>query len=121
MGESGRGSRNWHLVLALTGVFIVLVEGRMAMELVFRWHSYFLSSAYHKGNMFFYILTMILIPGPLVIGVWEIQTIEKNMRGLGADDKAISSRQKALIDILIISYMILTLCVGAISDLIPAP
>jgi hypothetical protein len=64
---------------------------------------------------------MILIPCPWVISIGEIRNIEKKMRMLGADEEAIASRQKAMFDILFISYMVLMLCVEAMSGLLPQP
>jgi hypothetical protein len=119
-GNRGK-SRDWVRTSTFLGVLVALVEWMMVNELVFRWHSYFLASAHNKVQIYLYIFTMILIPCPWVISIGEIRNIEKKMRMLGADEEAIASRQKAMFDILFISYMVLMLCVEAMSGLLPQP
>ena len=114
-------SRNWPRAAVVLGFFVAVVEGLMVNELVFRWHSYFLTSAHNRVQIYTYIFTMILVPAPLVSGVLELRSTGKKMRGLGADDEAVASRQKAIFDILFISYMVLILCVEAMSGLLQQP
>jgi len=69
---------------------MILAEVRMVMELVFRLHSYFLSSVHNKGNMLFFIFAMVIIPWPLLGSALEFRKNEKVLRSLGADEKVIS-------------------------------
>jgi hypothetical protein len=119
--ESRAKSVGWGLSSFLLVVLMLCVEGRFANELWSRLHSYFLSSTRHKGDLVFFIATMLFIPVPLLIGFSEVRATGKTLGSLGVDEKAISSRQSSIMGILFFSYMTLNLCVGAISDLLPLP
>jgi len=121
MGDGGNRWKGWLLASAFPVVFIILTELKFELELEFRYHTYFLSSNYHQRQLVIFILSMILIPGPLVVAILESLSIEKKMRSLGADENSIGSLWKSMGSILGISYMILMLCVGSMSDLLPLP
>ena len=118
MEESGRRWRGWLLALVSPGIVAALVEAMMANELIFRLHSNLVSSAYHTGQIRIYIFTMILVPTLMVTAVLEFRDLEKNMLGLGADEKAISALRKTMRNILVTSYFTLALCVEVMSGLL---
>src|ERR1035438_247415 len=107
MKEKGRNWLGWFLAAAFPLVFMLLVEANMANELFYRWHSYFLTSTYHRNQLFLFIGAMLLIPMPLIVGMLAFLGIENKMRDLGADKKAIESLQMTMLQIYMISYMLL--------------
>lgn len=121
MKESLRQWRDWGRAAVFPLIVAGLAEARMTNELVYRWHSYFLTSVHHKGNAIFYIISMILIPASLLISVLEFKAIEGKMRRLGADDKAIDSLRRAMASCLGFIYLTFAICLGSIIDLLPTP
>ena len=118
MGESGNRWRGWVWAIGFPLVVAILVEVRMANELLYRWHSVSSVSAYRAAQIRFYIASMILVPAPLLVAGLESLSIEKKIRSLGADDKIIASLQTAMSSILTFSYFALFSCVGSMVDLL---
>lgn len=71
-----------------------------------------------KGDLVFYILSMILLTFPLLFAWIRVKDLEKRMRKMGADESIILLEQKEVYGNLILTYLVIGMCLGSVADII---
>jgi hypothetical protein len=105
------------IVMLLTVVLLLLIEVQMARIMNRHIGAYSLTVDNHKSRILFMSI-MVCLSSPLLLAWMNTKELAKKMKQLGADESFILWQQKEIYGNLAFTYLAITMCIGALSDLI---
>ncbi len=117
MVEERGSSHNWSLYLAVSGLLLVLMEVSLGAAFLEQVLSHSPLTLHHATSLFCLFTSLIVAPIPLFIIQKRCKSLRSAMLGLGADEGSISSLERTMGEILIVSYAVLNSCVVALARL----